>query len=88
MSAVDMKYAGYLVPILKGRVIALRRLVAGLPPRRPGFEHGVRSCGIYGGQSGAGAGFLRILRFPLPIPFHQLLHNHPHLSSGAGTIGQ
>jgi hypothetical protein len=20
--------------------------------------------------------------------FHQLLHNHPHLSSGAGTIGQ
>jgi hypothetical protein len=27
----------------------------------------VRSCGIYGGQSGTGVGFLRILRFPLPI---------------------
>jgi hypothetical protein len=27
----------------------------------------VWSCGICGGQSGAGAGFLRILRFPLPI---------------------
>jgi hypothetical protein len=24
-------------------------------------------CGICGGQSGAGAGFLRVLRFPLPI---------------------
>jgi hypothetical protein len=28
--------------------------------------HG-RSCGIRGGQSGARAGFLRVLRFPLPI---------------------
>jgi hypothetical protein len=27
----------------------------------------VRSCGICGGQSGPGAGFLRVLRFPLPI---------------------
>jgi hypothetical protein len=24
-------------------------------------------CGVYGGQSGTGAGFLRILLFPLPI---------------------
>jgi hypothetical protein len=27
----------------------------------------VRSCGICGGQSGTGAHFLRVLRFPLPI---------------------
>jgi hypothetical protein len=27
----------------------------------------VWSCGICGGQSGAGAGFLRVIRFPLPI---------------------
>jgi hypothetical protein len=27
----------------------------------------VWSCGICGGQSGAGAGFLQVLRFPLPI---------------------
>jgi hypothetical protein len=27
----------------------------------------VWSCGIYGGQSGTRAGFLRVLRFPLPI---------------------
>jgi hypothetical protein len=47
----------------------------------------VTSCGICGGQSGTGAGFLRVLRFPLPILIHRLLHTH-HLSSGAGTIGQ
>jgi hypothetical protein len=27
----------------------------------------LRTGGICGGQSGAGAGFLRVLRFPLPI---------------------
>jgi hypothetical protein len=43
------------------------RLVAGFPPRRPGVRARVWSCGIYGGQSGAGAGYLRVLRFPLPI---------------------
>jgi hypothetical protein len=31
----------------------LRRLVAGLSPRRPGFS----TCGICGGQSGTGTGF-------------------------------
>jgi hypothetical protein len=37
----------------------------------------VWSCGICGGQSGAEAGFLRVLRFPLPIFFHQLLPQPP-----------
>jgi hypothetical protein len=63
----------------------LKQLVAGFPPRQPGFDP--RSCGICGGPSGTGAGFLRVLRFPLPILLHRLLHNH-HRSSGAGTIGQ
>jgi hypothetical protein len=39
----------------------------------------VRSCGIYGGQSGSGAGF------PCQSSFHRLLHN---LSPRAGAIGQ
>jgi hypothetical protein len=46
-----------------------------------------RSCGICGGQSGTGAGFLRVLRFPLPI-FILLTAPQSPPSSGAGTIGQ
>jgi hypothetical protein len=45
----------------------------------------VRSFGICRGQSDTGAGSLRILRFPLPI---LIPPTAPHLSSGAGTIGQ
>jgi hypothetical protein len=43
----------------------LRRLFAGFPQRWSRFDS--RSCGICGELSGAGAGFLRVLRFPLPI---------------------
>jgi hypothetical protein len=47
----------------------------------------VRSCGICSGQSDTGAGFLRVLRFPLPILIPSTAP-HSSLSSGAGTIGQ
>jgi hypothetical protein len=41
------------------------------------------ACGVCGGQSGTGAGFLRVLRFPLPIipPI-----SPSSLSPEAGTI--
>jgi hypothetical protein len=43
------------------------------------------SSRVYGGQSGAGAGFLRVLRFPLPF----IPPNSPSSQSpGPGTIGQ
>jgi hypothetical protein len=46
----------------------------------------VWSSGICGGQSGGGAGILRVLRFPLPI---FIPPNSPSSqSSGTGTIGQ
>jgi hypothetical protein len=32
--------------------------------------------------------FSEYFSFPCQSSFHQLLHNQPHLSSGAGTIGQ
>jgi hypothetical protein len=32
--------------------------------------------------------FSEYFGFPCQSSFHQLLHNHPHQSSGAGTIGQ
>jgi hypothetical protein len=40
------------------------------------------ACGICGGQSGAGTGFLRLLRFPLPIIISPVspYHNHPGLA--------
>jgi hypothetical protein len=46
------------------------RLVAGLPPRRPVFASG-QHVGVCCGQSGTGAGFPRILRFPLPVIPHK-----------------
>jgi hypothetical protein len=38
----------------------------------------VRSCGICGGESGTGADFIRVFRFPLPF---LILPTAPHLSS-------
>jgi hypothetical protein len=32
--------------------------------------------------------FSEFFGFPCQSSFHQLLHNHPHLSSGVGTTGQ
>jgi hypothetical protein len=45
------------------------------------------ASGICGGQSGAGAGFLRVLWFPLPIFIPPNSPSSQH-SPGAGTIGQ
>jgi hypothetical protein len=51
---------------LDGAVPWLKRLVAGFPPRWPGFAPG-QACGVCGVKSGTGAGFAQVLRFPLPI---------------------
>jgi hypothetical protein len=49
-----------------GRAIA-QRLVAGFPPRGPEFEHGSGHVGFVVDKVALGAGFLWVLRFPLPI---------------------
>jgi hypothetical protein len=51
---------------IKGRAIA-QVVSCRLPIAAAWVRAQVRSCGIYGGQSGSGAGFLRVLRFSLPI---------------------
>jgi hypothetical protein len=50
----------------KGRAIA-QAVSRWLPIAAARVRSEVRSCGICDGQSGTGAGFLRVLRFPLPI---------------------
>jgi hypothetical protein len=49
-----------------GRVIA-QAVSRRLPTVVARVRAQVRSCGIYGGQGSTGAGFLRVLRLPLPI---------------------
>jgi hypothetical protein len=49
-----------------GRAIA-QAVSRWLPTAAARVQTRVWSSGICGGQSGAGAGFLRVLRFPLPI---------------------
>jgi hypothetical protein len=48
-------------------------ILRGFPPLRSGVRDRVCHVGFCGGQSGAGVGFLRVLRFPCQFSFHQLL---------------
>jgi hypothetical protein len=74
-----------LLPYTKGGTTAQ---TAGrqLPTMATRVRVQVRSCGICGGLSDTGTGFLRVLRFPLPI-FNPPTAPHSS-SSGAGTTGQ
>jgi hypothetical protein len=65
----------------------LRRLVAGFPPRWPGFEPRSDHVGFVMDQVALGQIFSEYFRFPSQFLFHRLLHIH-HLSPGAGTIGR
>jgi hypothetical protein len=68
----------------EGRVIA-QAVSRRLPIAAARVRAQVRSCGICGGQSGTGAGFLPVLRISLPILIPPTA-SHP--SSGDGTIVQ
>jgi hypothetical protein len=71
-----------------GKVLDRPCLVTGFPPRRPGFEPGSGHVGFMVYKVARGQVFSEYFGFPCLSSFHQLLHNHHHLSSGAGTIGQ
>jgi hypothetical protein len=66
----------------------LRRLVAGFPPRRPGFEPRSGLVGLVVDKVALVQVFSDCFGFPCQFSFHQMLHNHPHLSSWAGITGQ
>jgi hypothetical protein len=72
-----------LSPFALGRAIA-QAVSRWLPTAAARVRARVLSNGICGGQSGTGAGFLQVLRFPLPIfipPISPLSY-----SPGAGKI--
>jgi hypothetical protein len=62
------------------------RLVAGFPPRRPGFDPRSGHVGFVVDKAALGQVFSEYYGFPCQFSFHQLFHTH--LSPGAGTLGQ
>jgi hypothetical protein len=72
---------------VRGRAIA-QAVSRWLPTAAARVRARVWSCGICGGQVSLGQVFSQYFGFPWQSSFHQLLHNHPRLSSGACTIGQ
>jgi hypothetical protein len=78
MRSVSGNFLIYSVLLLNlSRAIA-QAVSLRLPTTAARVRAQVRSCGVCGGQSGIGTGFLRVLRFPLPIPIPPTA---PHSSS-------
>jgi hypothetical protein len=82
---VSLEFSSYMAC---GAAPYLKRLVAGFPPWRSGFHPGSGQVGFMVDKVALGQVFSEYFNFPCQSSFHHLLHNHPHLSSGAGTIGQ
>jgi hypothetical protein len=66
----------------------LRLLVAGFPPRRPGFEPRSGHVGFVVDKVALGQVFSEYFGFVCQFSFHRLLHTYHHLSSEAGTVGE
>jgi hypothetical protein len=74
----------------KNKCLLFRKgsLFAGFPPQRPRFDPGSGQVTFVVDKVALGQVFSEYFSFPCQSSFHQLLHNHPHLSPGASTIGQ
>jgi hypothetical protein len=86
---VSIGIPSFLMLALSGgeAVPYLKRLVAGFSPRWPGFDPRSGYVGFVVDKVAFGQVFSKYFGFPCQS-FQQLLHNHHHRSSGAGTIGQ
>jgi hypothetical protein len=70
-----------------GRAIA-QAVSRWLPTAAARFKPGSSHVGFVVDKVALRKGFSENFGFPCQYSFHQFLHNHHHLSSGAGTIGQ
>jgi hypothetical protein len=71
-------FGSLVLGYFEGRAIA-QAVSRRFPTAEARVRTQVRACGIYGGQSGAWADFLRVLRFPLPVLI-PLIASHSFLS--------
>jgi hypothetical protein len=87
MSCTTINHTGLYVTQRYGRAIA-QVVSRWLPTAAARVRARVWSSGICGGQNGAGAGFLRVLRFPLPIIIPPIAPQSPSSIIWGCTIGQ
>jgi hypothetical protein len=60
-----LELIGSIFYIIVGRAVA--QAISRWLPTAAAWVRARAACGVCGGRSGTGAGFLRVLRFPLPI---------------------
>jgi hypothetical protein len=84
-SEAMLKISSQYLRYMRGRAIA-QAVSRRFPTAASRVQIRVWSCGM--DKSGAGAGFLRELRFPLPIYITSASPLSSSLSPEAGTIGQ
>jgi hypothetical protein len=89
MGACSARYDFLLITLtLLIFLLELKRSVAGFPPRRLGFEPGTSHVGFVVDKVAQGQVFSEYIGLSCQSSIRQIFHNHHHLSSGAGTIGQ
>jgi hypothetical protein len=89
MWSLEWRRIRYVLIGNRSKVRAIGQAVSHwLPTEADRVQTRDQSCEICGGQSGTGAGFLRVLRFPLPIFIPSASPQSYSLSPEAGTIGQ
>jgi hypothetical protein len=67
---------------------SLRDISHFFPPRRPGLEPRSGHVGFVVDEVALGQVFSEYFGLPYVFGFHRLLHNHHHLLSAVGTVGQ